>query len=112
MMLSCHRWDISYKYFVKGSIKYTIHLFYITDDMDEELTARQRFLECVLVFESEFERTKFSDFVIANYEKYNVDAFSDRLPRFPDLDGYNMDAFKEDYLQSQLLQQMLKDFRR
>ena len=109
---SYHNWDISYKYFVKDSIEYIVHLFYITEDMDEELTARQRFLECVLVFESEFERTKFNDFVIANYGKYNVDAFSsDRLPHFPDLEGYNMDALKKDYLQSQLLQQMLKDFR-
>ena len=108
---SYHHWDVSYKYFIKDSIEYTIHQFYITDDMDEELTARQRFLECVLVFESEFERTKFNDFVIANYEKYNVDAFTDRLPYFPDIEGYNMDAFKNQYLQSQLLQQMLNDFR-
>lgn len=108
---SYHHWDISYKYFIKGSIEYIVHLFYITDDMDEELTARQRFLECVLIFESEFERTKFKDFVIANYEKYDIDAFRNRLPYFPDLEGYNMDAFKKDYLQSQLLQQMLKDFR-
>ena len=34
--------------------------------MDEELTARQRFLECILVFESEFERMKFNDFVAAD----------------------------------------------
>lgn len=108
---SYHHWDISYKYFVKGSIEYIVHLFYITDDMDEELTARQRFLECILVFESEFERMKFNDFVIANYEKYNVDAFTDRLPSFPDIEGYNMDAFRNQYLQSQLLQQMLNDFR-
>lgn len=108
---SYRHWDISYKYFVKYSIEHIVHLFYITDDMDEELTARQRFLECVLIFESEFERTKFNDFVIGNYERYNVDAFSNRLPHFPDLEGYNMDAFKKDYLQSQLLQQMLKDFR-
>lgn len=79
--------------------------------MDEELTARQRFMECVLVFESEFERTKFNDFVITNFEKYNVNAFTDRLPYFPDLEGYNMDAFRNEYLQSQLLRQMLKDFR-
>ena len=108
---SYHHWDISYKYFVKGSIEYIVHLFYITDDMDEELTARQRFLECILVFESEFERMKFNDFVIANYEKYNVDAFTDRLPSFPDIEGYNMDAFRNQYLQSQLLKQMLNDFR-
>mgnify|MGYP004732278465 CR=1 FL=1 len=96
---------------MKGSIEYIVHLFYITNDMDEELTARQRFMECVLVFESEFERTKFNDFVITNFEKYNVNAFTDRLPYFPDLEGYNMDAFRNEYLQSQLLRQMLKDFR-
>lgn len=106
-----HHWDVSYKYFVKGSIEYIVHLFYITDDLDEELTARQKFLECVLIFESEFERTKFKNFVKANYEKYDIDAFRDRLPYFPDLKGYIMDAFKKDYLQSQLLQRMLKDFR-
>lgn len=108
---SHHDWDVSYKYFIKGSIEYIVHLFYITDDMDEELTARQRFLECVLVFESELERTEFHKFVIANYEKYDIDSFRSRLPFFPDIEGYNMDAFKEEYLQSQLLQQMLKDFR-
>ena len=108
---SYHHWDVSYKYFIKDSIEYIIHQFYITDDMDEELTARQRFLECLLIFETEFERTKFNAFVTGNYERYNIDAFSDRLPHCPDLEGYNMDAFKKDYLQSQLLQQMLKDFR-
>lgn len=106
-----HHWDVSYKYFIKDSIEYTIHQFYITDNMDGELTARQRFLECALIFESEFERTKFNAFVIGNYARYNVDVFSDCLPYFPDLESYNMDALKKDYLQSQLLQQMLKDFR-
>lgn len=109
---SYHHWDISYKYFIKGSIEYTLHQFYITDDTDEELIARQRFLECVLVFESEFERTKFKDFVIDNYFKYNINEFSHRMPLFPDLKGYNMDAFKKKYLQSQLMQKMLTDFRK
>ena len=79
--------------------------------MDEELTARQRFMECILVFESEYERMKFNDFVIANFKKYNVDEFTNRLPYFPDLEGYNMGTFRNEYLQSQLLQQMLKDFK-
>lgn len=108
---SYHNLDIIYKYFVKDSVEHIVHLFYTTDSMDEERIARQRFLECVLVFESEFERAKFNDFVVANYKKYNTDTFNDLLPYFPDLDGYDMDAFKKDYLQSQLLQQMLKDFR-
>lgn len=108
---SYHHWDISYKYFIKDSIEYTVHQFYITDNMDEELTARQRFLECVLVFDSELERAQFKEFVIRNYETYNLDTYKDRLPHFPELEGYIMDEFKKEYLQSQLLQQMLNDFR-
>ncbi len=50
-------WDVSYKYFIKGSIDYIVHKFYITDDMDEELTSRRRFLECVLIFDSEIEES-------------------------------------------------------
>ena len=74
--------------------------------MDEERIALQRFFECVLVFESEFERMKFNDFVI-----YNVDVFSDRLPHFPDLEDYNMDAFKKQKLKSKILKKMLKIYR-
>ena len=106
-----HNWNVSYKYFVKDSIEYIVHLFYITEDIDDELIARQRFLECVLVFESEFERMNFNDFVKTNYEKYKANDFVDLLPSFPDLEGYDMEAFKKNYLQSQILQQILKDFR-
>lgn len=108
---SYHHWDISYKYFIKDSIEYTVHQFYITDNMDEELTARQRFLECILVFDSELERAQFKEFVIRNYETYTLDTYKERLPHFPELEGYIMDEFKKEYLQSQLLQQMLNDFR-
>lgn len=108
---SYHHWDICYKYFIQDSIEYIVHQFYITDDIDEELTSRQRFLECVLVFNSEFEKSQFKEFVIRNYEKYDISTFCDRLPYFPDIDGYNMDEFKNEYMQSQLLQKMLNDFR-
>lgn len=36
-------WDVSYRYYVKGSIEHIVHEFYITDDMDEKLTARKNF---------------------------------------------------------------------
>lgn len=58
--------------------------------MDEELTARQRFLECVLILKSEFERAKFNDFVIANYNRYNIDSFRNRMPYFPDSEDYSV----------------------
>lgn len=68
---SFRHWDISYKYFINTSIEYIVHQFYITDDMDEEQTARQRFLDCVLVFDSEFEQSQFHEYVIQNYETYS-----------------------------------------
>lgn len=108
---SCNGWDIYYKYFIRDSVEYIIHQFYITDDIDEERTARQKFLECVLVFESEFEKAQFEKFVKLNYEKYDINTFVKLLPYFPDLKNYNMDVFKKEYLQSQLLQKMLNDFR-
>lgn len=106
-----HHWDISYKYFIKGSLEYIVHQFYITDDIDEELTARSRFLECVLIFDTESEKEAFERYVICNYQKYNTNEFINQLPYFPDIEGYIMDEFKKQYLNSLLLQQMLKDFR-
>lgn len=108
---SFHHWDICYKYFIQDSIEYIVHQFYITDDIDEELTARQKFLQCVLLFDSEFERSQFERFVVHNYDRYDIKMFSKELPYFPDLVGYNMEGFKKEYLHSLLLQNMLKDFR-
>lgn len=104
-------WDICYKYFIQDSIEYKVHQFYITDDMDEELTARKRFLECVLIFNSEFEKLQFEEFVIHNYKKYDINTFGDRFPYFPDIESYNMEEFKKQYTHSLLLQKMLNDFR-
>ena len=104
-------WDISYKYFIKGSIDYIIHKFYITDDMDEELTSRRRFLECVLIFDSELEKTNFDKFAEENYIYYNASDFEGRLPLFPNIEGYVMSAFKKDYINALILKKMLNDFR-
>ena len=86
--------NICYKYFIQDSIEYIVHQFYITDDIDEELTARQKFLQCVLLFDSEFERSQFERFVVHNYDRYDIKMFNKDLPRFPDLVGYNMEEFK------------------
>lgn len=104
-------WDISYKYFIKGSIDYIVHKFYITDDMDEEFTSRRHFLECVLIFDSELEKTNFDKFAEENYIYYNASDFEGRLPLFPNIEGYVMSAFKKDYINALILKKMLNDFR-
>lgn len=104
-------WDISYKYFIKESIEYIVHKFYITDDMDEELTSRRRFLECVLIFNSALEKASFDKFVKENYSHYIVSDFERNLPLFQQIEGYDMSAFKKDYLNALMLKKMLDDFR-
>lgn len=104
-------WDVSYKYFIKETIEFTVHKFYITDDMDEELTSRRRFLECVLIFDSEFEKASFDKFVEKNYSRYDTSDFEGSLPSFPDIEGYVMSAFKKDYIDSLIMRKMLNDFR-
>lgn len=106
-----HHWDISYKYFIKDSIEYIVHQFYVTDNIDEEFTARNRFLECVLVFDTELEKEEFDIFVVCNYGKYNLNKLKNRLPHFPEIEGYIMDEFKKQYVNTLLLQRMLNDFR-
>ncbi len=104
-------WDISYKYFIKESIENIVYKFYITDDMDEELTSRRRFLECILIFDSELEKASFDKFVKDNYSHYNTSDFEGNLPHFPNIEGYVMSAFKKDYLDALVLKKMLNDFR-
>ena len=113
LSLDGHRmnWDISYKYFINGSIEYIVHKFYITDDMDEELTSRRRFLECVLIFDTELERSSFDRFVEGNYSYYNASDLEENLPHFPNIEGYVMSAFKKEYIDALILKKMLNDFR-
>lgn len=104
-------WDISYRFYVIGSLEYIIHRFYITNNTDDERIARDRYLECVLVFKNDEERSKFKEYVINNYSNYNHCDFISKLPYFPELSGYKMDAFKKEYIDSLILQRMLCDFR-
>lgn len=105
-------WDVSYKYFIKDSIEYIVHNFYITDDTDEELTARSKFMACILVFDSEMEKNMFNHYIRKEYLNHDIHLFDDDLPYFPELEGYNMEVFKKRYLDALLLKQLLNNFRR
>jgi hypothetical protein len=107
-----HHWDIAFKYFIKESIEYIVHEFYYHPDGDDETIAHDRFMKCVLVFETECEKERFKEYIKHNWE--NKQNYSDNiwLPYFKEVDGYNMDVIKEEYLNSQILQKMLVEFRK
>lgn len=107
-----HSWDISFKYFVKTSMEYIVHEFYYHPDGDDETFAHDKFIKCILVFENNCEKENFKEYLRHNWK--NKQNYSDNieLPCFEEIEGYNMNVFKEQYLNSQILQKMLIEFRK
>ena len=104
-------WDVSYKYFIKGTIEYLVHRFFITDRTDDESISRRKFLNCILVFDSIFEKEAFDKFVIQKYQEYKIPIDEETLPFFPEIEGYVMEEFKKDFADALCLNRMLNAFR-
>ncbi len=65
---NCTPYDtLDYRYFIKGSILYNLHLFMYDREVMEQTSARDKFLECILIFETEKEREWFEDYVKDNF---------------------------------------------
>ena len=64
--------DVSYKCFIKATLRYAVHDFYIMSDSEysEEAYARNKYLECVLIFESQEEKEAFNRFAKEKYNSY------------------------------------------
>lgn len=106
-----HNWDIIFKYFIKDTLEYTIHRFYFSDDGDEQTTSYNRFMDCILIFNSEEEKDAFKEYIIKNWyqkEKYSKDIW---MPHFPQIENYNMDIFKEEYFNVQVLKRMFNAYK-
>lgn len=105
--------NILYKFFIIDSLEYALHRFFVSNEREfsEENTARERFLECILVLNSEDEQDRFEKYVCEHQEYLERDVEDYRLPYFPNLQGYNMDEMKKRYKNSLLLNEMLIDFR-
>lgn len=104
-------WDVAYKYMIKGELNHLVHEFYYVDDGDEARHAHNEYEGCLLFFDSSNEHEEFKDFVRANWyrkEEYATDIW---IPHMEQINGYNMDAFKEQYRNVQILRRMLEKFR-
>ena len=104
-------WDVSYQYLVKDTLPYIIHEFLYDSENGDARIARRKHMRCILLFESEKEHQLFNSYAACRWcekEKYTADI---HLPHFPEIEGYNMDYFKNAYLNSQALQKILAEFR-
>ena len=106
-----HHWDITFKYYIKNSIEYIVHEFYYHPDGDDETIAHDRFMNCILVFETDTEKEEFKFFVAQNWENKQEYNKNIRVPYFEEIEGYNMDVIKEEFLNSQILKNMFNQFR-
>ncbi len=105
-------WDVMYKYMIKGELNHLVHEFYYVDDGDEARTAHNRYEDCILIFESRDEQERFIAFAIANWSRKEEYALNIRIPYMEQIEGYNMDVFKEEFRNVQILRRMLEKFRK
>ena len=104
-------WDVSYDFFVKDELPFAIHEFYLDTKSGEALTSDRRFMENILLFETEEEHQLFNYFLENNWWRRDSYLNDIRDPYVPDLEGYNTDVFKERIINNQIMQKMLKEFR-
>lgn len=106
-----HHWDIVFKYYIKNSIEHIVHAFYYHPDGDDETIAHDRFMECILVFENDYEKESFKEYLKRNWKNKQIYSDNIWLPYFEEIEVYNMGVIKEEYMNSQILQKMLIEFR-
>lgn len=107
---SCE-WDVLYKYMVKGEIKYLVHMFYYKDNIDETRYAHDKFEDSILIFNFAEEHKRFNMFIYENWHRKEEFSTEIRMPCFGQKEDYDMDVFKEEYRNVQILKRMLKEFR-
>jgi hypothetical protein len=106
-----YHWDISYRFFIKNTLRYTIHEFFYRRDNDDEDYAYNQFLECVIVFDDVIQKNRFDEYVVNNWSRWKKYDVSNKMPNFPQIRDYVMSAFEEDYKNSLILKSMFEYFR-
>lgn len=87
--------------------------FYHCKDTSDEYAYRA-YMRSMIVFRSEREHKQFIRYVKENKERYNVlyaQQGDKGLPHFPEIEGYIMDTFKNEYRDALVIQKMLTEFR-
>ncbi len=108
---SCH-WDITYRYFTKGTFLYKAHQFFHLQEDCRGRDSKYMFLQVVLIFESEDERMKFTEFAKINWNRRDEYLNEKDIPKMRDLpEKLDKEHFQKQYADALVLQKMLKEFR-
>lgn len=104
-------WDVFYEYFVKDELPFVIHEFYLNKKSREAMISERRFMQNILLFETEEEHQLFNWFLENNWRRRESYLKDIRDPYVPDLEGYNTGVFKEQLINARIMQKMLVEFR-
>lgn len=111
--LTGHGWDISYRYFIKDSLEYTVHQFFYNPDgmSGEERIAHDKFMDCIIVFNTNKEKIEFENYVLVEWSNKSEYENDIHLPHFPHLEGYVDGAFEKEYKDVQILKRIFDKFK-
>ena len=109
--------DVTYKYFIKNSLPFAIHSFFIESyyEYSEEAYSRKKYLECVLLFETNREKDLFDVYAREKYDTYrkeNIERIQKCLPHFGHRKDYDIGVFKRQYEDALIMQELLTMFRK
>lgn len=105
-------WDVSFRFFLKDSLRFDVHNFYYDQRSDDEEIAYNRFLECVLIFSDIKEKENFKEYAKKYFENEKKKNFDIIIPHFPQIENYKMESFENDYLNSQLMKILFNNFQK
>lgn len=105
------QYEPKYYYLEKDSIRYVVHEFYNNGSDYHECLCHNQFIDCVLVFDSKYERKEFHKYVRQHWSQWEDYMLSTPRREFSPIHGYDMEKFERQYMDTQALKRMLKDFR-
>ena len=103
---------ILYGYWVKNTLEYNVHLFFLVENNSEAMSSVRSLMENVLIFEDENEHQLFNYYVETHW--CNKDEYIDRDYEvyIPEVIGNNLRPFVEELFNIHILQNMLIEFRK
>lgn len=103
---------ILYGYWVKNTLEYNLHLFFLDEENSESMLSEKLLMENVLLFEDENEHQMFNSYVKTHW--CNKDKYIDRDYEvyIPKVIGKDLRPFVVELFDIHILQNMLIEFRK
>ena len=102
-----------FAYYIWDDLQYRLLKFHHLKEAAEEYPYT-KYMEAVVVFQSEDEHTRFLQYMkahIGRYEELYTQQDDSELPPIADRKGYNMEIFRKEYRDALVIQKMLAKFR-